>query len=377
MDSQLIPVNVPDIREEDVAAVTAEISAGWISGESPTIELFEEAICSSTNRKHGIAVSNGSDALELAIASLDLPKGSEVIVPSFTIISCLLPILRLGLTPVFIDSTPGNWNMESEDLESALSSKTAAIMIVHIYGMSSNIPKILDFAQTHNLAVIEDASEALGQMSYGKKCGSIGLVSTLSFYANKNVTTGEGGMVLTDDARLAQKLRSMRNLTFRPERRFVHDSLGWNMRLSSMQAALGLSQASRVDEAIQRRVSIARTYIEALGANEFLEMQPMEYEGGMSTFWVVGIVLRGHPSLLNASEAMTALGERGVGTRPFFHPLHKQPLFETLPFDFRVTSNMESSEHLGTHGFYVPNGLGLSESQLGEAVQRVTEVLGV
>ena len=354
-----------------------DLAAGWVSGDSPTVERFEEAICNYTNRKFGLAVSNGSDALELAIAGLDLPLGGEVIVPSFTIISCLLPILRLGLTPIFVDAEPHTWNLDTANLESVLTSKTVGIMAVHIYGMSPDMPKVLAFAERHNLAVIEDASEALGQVSYGYRCGGMGTISTLSFYANKNLTTGEGGMVLTDDPTLAERMRSLRNLTFRSDRRFVHDSMGWNMRLSSMQAALGLSQSMRIDEAVERRITIARQYREALEGCEFIEMQPFSYAGGLSTFWVVGILLKSHPRFPDAIGAMSALHQVGVGTRPFFFPLHKQPLLDKFAHKLSSSKTLEVSENLGRLGFYVPNGLGLASDALQEAVEKVGNVLRV
>lgn len=372
----MIPVNIPEIRPEDVSSVLAALNDGWISGEGPVVSAFESAVAESVSRRFGIAVSNGSDALDLAFRVLDLEPGDEVILPSFAIISCLAPILRMGLIPVFVDVDPKTWNLDVTRLEGAVSKKTKAILAVHTYGLAVDMDPVLEFATEHNLKIIEDSAEVHGQFYKGRPCGSIGDVSTFSFYANKNVTTGEGGMVLTDDPTLAERIRYFRNLTFRPEERFVHHELGWNMRLSSLQAALGIPQVKRVQEAVTKRRKIAEAYLSALENSPGLAFQALDAKGESNGYWVVGMTLESHPSFGSAKEAMTALAEAGVGSRPFFFPLHKQPLLAKHSYEWRCAGDLDVSEHLGKQGFYVPNGLGMSEEDLQSAVQITKSVLG-
>jgi perosamine synthetase len=369
----VIPVNIPLITQQDRDAVNQALVDGWISGDGPVIQEFESVVASQVGRKHGVAVSNGSDAIELALRVLDLKPGDEVILPSFTIISCLAPILRAGLVPVFIDADSETWNMRTDQLESALSDKTRAILVVHIYGIATDMSQVMSFAEDNGLKVIEDSAEAHGVFFRDKPCGSFGDVSTFSFYANKNVTTGEGGMVLTDDAKLAEKLRYFRNLTFLDSRRFVHEDLGWNMRLSSLQAALGTSQAKRVAETIDRRRAIADRYRDALQGIDGLRFQADEFQGNRNGYWVFGVLLDSHLKFSNAEAAMAALAAAGVGTRPFFYPLHKQPLI--TQYQHRTIGEYPVAEALGENGFYLPNGLGMSESDLEVAVSIAQEIL--
>ena len=369
----MIPVNIPLITKQDRDAVNQALLDGWISGDGPVIQEFEEAVANQVGRKHGVAVSNGSDAIELALRVLDLKPGDEVILPTFTIISCLAPILRAGLVPVFVDAHSETWNMRTDQLKSALSNKTRAILVVHIYGIATDMSQVMSFAKAHDLKVIEDSAEAHGVFYKDKPCGSFGDVSTFSFYANKNVTTGEGGMVLTDDVKLAERLRYFRNLTFLDSRRFVHEDLGWNMRLSSLQAALGTSQANRVSETLSRRRVIADRYLEVLQGIQGLRFQASDFQGNRNGYWVFGVLLDSHPNFSSAQTAMTALASAGVGTRPFFFPLHKQPLINQ--HQHRTVGECPVAEDLGENGFYLPNGLGMSDSDLDRAVLIAHEVL--
>jgi perosamine synthetase len=373
LKTEYIPVNIPLITEQDREAVNQALIDGWVSGEGPVVQEFESVVSSQVGRKYGVAVSNGSDAIELAIRVLDLSPGDEVILPSFTIISCLAPILRAGLVPVFLDADAETWNMRTDLLQDALSKKTKAILVVHIYGIATDMTQVMQFASQHNLRVIEDSAEAHGVYFRDQPCGSFGDLSTFSFYANKNVTTGEGGMVLTDDSRLAAKLRYFRNLTFQESRRFVHEDLGWNMRLSSLQAALGTSQAKRVVKSLARRRFIADRYRQALHGVEGIKFQADEFQGTRNGYWVFGVLLDSHHRFQNAEAAMAAFTHAGVGTRPFFHPLHQQPLIAQYPH--RTVGKNPVSEDLGANGFYLPNGLGMSDSDLDRAVSLAHDVL--
>jgi perosamine synthetase len=370
----VIPVNIPEITQADLDSVLKSLGDGWISGEGPVVAEFEELVSASMGRAFGIAVSNGSDALDLAFAALDLREGDEVILPSFAIVSCLAPILRAKLVPVFIDVYEDTYNLDVSYLEEAWSPRTKAILVVHTYGLAANMKEILEFAESRDIYVIEDAAEAHGLSYFDRPCGSMGNISTVSFYANKNVTTGEGGMVLTDDPRLAERVRTLRNLAFLPSRRFVHEELGWNMRLSSLQAALGVSQVKRLAESVAKRRNIASKYIEGLSTVKGLAFQARFANGHQNGYWVFGVTLRNHELYKDAIEAMAALSAAGVATRPYFYPLHKQPLL-TKGYLFRNVGDLKISSYLGEHGFYLPNGLGMNEEDLMKAVAISTEVL--
>ena len=221
-----IPVNQPLFNGNEAKYLNECITSGWISSEGPFVEKFEKGMAKLTGRKHAIAVSNGTAALDVAIESLGIAAGDEVIVPSFTIISCLQQIVRVGAIPVVVDSDLCTWNIDVSKIEEKITKKTKAIMVVHTYGLPVEMKIIFDIAERYSLKVIEDAAEMIGQTYCDEPCGSLGDISTLSFYPNKHVTTGEGGMVLTDSDELASKCKSLRNLCFKPEERFVHEHMG-------------------------------------------------------------------------------------------------------------------------------------------------------
>ena len=229
------------------------IRTGWISSDGPFVTKFENDFSSRVGRRFGIAVCNGSVAIDLAIAALNIGVGDEVIMPAHTIISCAAPVVRSGAIPVLIDCDLETYNMKVSDIEKRITSKTKAIMVVHIFGLPVDMEPVLDIAKKYGLKVIEDAAEMHGQTYYGKPCGSFGDISTFSFYANKHITTGEGGMVLTDDPKLADRISSLKNLCFKKEQRFVHDELGWNFRMSNLQAAVGVAQLERLDQFIVKK----------------------------------------------------------------------------------------------------------------------------
>ena len=356
-----IPVNTPDIGPRERELVAECLAEGWVSSEGPWIERFEAACASRFRRRHAIAVSNGSAALDAAVAALRLGPGDEVIVPTFTIISCAAAVIRAGATPIFVDADPVTWCLDPALVAEAISPRTKAIMPVHIYGLPCDMDPILSLAAKHGLAVIEDAAEVHGQHYKGRPCGSFGDLSTLSFYANKHVTTGEGGMILTDDDALASRCRSLRNLFFTAERRFVHDELGWNLRMGSLQAALGIAQLERLDECIDRKRVLGGKYRELLGNISGITLPAESAHGSDNHYWVFGIVLD-ESAGLNAGDAMTALAAEGVGTRPFFFPMHRQPVFERMGLNDGRARPV--AERLATRGFYLPSGLKTDEGQV-------------
>ena len=256
-----VPVNEPKFDDADLQSVIDCIQSGWVSSEGPLVPLFEKRFAHRVGRSHGVAVCNGTAALDAAVEALKIESGDEVIMPAFTIISCIAQIVRSGALPVLVDSDPMTWNMNVSQIEERITPRTKAILAVHIYGLPVDMDPLLDIASRHGLKVIEDAAEVHGLTGKGL-CGSFGNISTFSFYANKHVTTGEGGMLVTDEDRLAEGCRSLRNLCFQPERRFVHEQLGWNLRMTNLQAALGLAQLERLDELVARKRRMGRKYTE-------------------------------------------------------------------------------------------------------------------
>jgi perosamine synthetase len=369
---RVIPVNSPLITECDAEAVAEALRCGWVSGDGPMVEEFESSFASSCNRRFGIAVSNGTAAMDLLIHSLDIGPGDEIILPTFTIISCVAQILRCGATPVFVDVEPDTWNMKVSEVASRLSQRTAAVVAVHTYGLPVDIDPLISLCEKAGVPLIEDAAESHGLRYKDRPCGSFGLGSSFSFYANKNITTGEGGMILTDNATVAMGLRSLRNLCFDPVQRFVHSDLGWNMRLSSMQCALGISQLRRLNEIVCRRRAIGLKYQDYLSDLNCISLPATRTSYAENDYWVFGLVLKEGGSI-RRRLIQDALGARGIGTRPFFYPLHKQPVLRKFGFDGQPC--LPTAEHLGDSGFYIPNGLQLSDSDIDYVASHVIEIL--
>jgi perosamine synthetase len=367
-----IPVNTPLLDGNELKYVSECIETGWISSEGPFIKEFEEKFSQRVERKHGIAVANGTAALDIAIEALGIGKGDEVIMPTFTIISCINQIIRNGAIPVFIDSDPLTWNMKVHELESKITRLTKAIMVVHIYGLPVDMAPILTLAKKYDLKVIEDAAEMHGQTYYDKPCGSFGDISTFSFYPNKHITTGEGGMIVTDDEELAEKCRSLRNLCFQPQKRFVHEHLGWNYRMTNLQAALGIAQLERLDAHIEKKRQIGKIYNSLFKSLTNIQLPLVKTEYAENIYWVYGIVL-GEDMKVNAESMMKKLAAKGVGTRPFFYPMHLQPVFTKM--GMFINEVYPIAENLAEFGFYLPSGLGITEEEQFEVAFRLKEVL--
>jgi perosamine synthetase len=370
----MIPVSEPSIGEKELEYISDAVKSGWISSEGKYLNAFEANFALYVRRRHGIAVNNGTNALTLALRTLELPAGNEVVIPSFTIISCALACIYNGLIPLFVDSEPGTGNIDAAKIEGKITRKTKAIMPVHIYGHPVDVDAILDIAKKYDLSIIEDFAEAIGSEYKGKRCGGFGDISCVSFYANKTITTGEGGMCLTDDAELASRMRSLRNLGFIPNHRFVHDEPGYNFRMTNIQAAIGLAQLERIEEHVTKKIAIGRRYLKLLRGLEEkgLVTLPVEKSWAKNTYWMFGIVLNKKAGM-HAAEAMKRLLEKGVQTRPFFYPMHLQPLFARYPWYKK--ERLAVSEHLHQNGFYLPSGLTLTEDALGRVASYVEEVL--
>jgi perosamine synthetase len=366
-----VPVNEPLLNGNEKKYLIECIDSGYISSEGPFVKQFENKMASYFGRKHAIAVTNGTVAIDVAIDAIGLLPGDEVIMPTFTIISCIGALLRKGCQPVFIDQKPDTWNMDVEQVEKKITSKTKAIMVVHIYGLPVDMNRILQLADKYQLRIIEDAAEMHGQEYYGKKCGSFGDISTVSFYPNKHITTGEGGMIFTDDDNLADRCRSLRNLCFIPEQRFIHYELGYNARMTNLQAAVGIAQLERIDEFVSRKRHIGEFYQDRLHglSNIRLPMKSTEY--AKNIYWVFGVVIN-IDFRLDAKEAMKLLAEFGIGTRPFFWGLHEQPVLQK--YGYKSSETFPVSEVLSRRGFYLPSGLAITDEQMEYVAEKVVEI---
>jgi perosamine synthetase len=369
----MIPVNTPLLDGNEKKYLLECIESGWISSEGPFVRKFESEFAAKVGRRHGIAVCNGTAALDAAIDALNIGPGDEVIMPAFTIISCIGQIVRVGATPVLVDSDPVTWNMDVRQIESKITPRTKAIMVVHTYGLPVDMDPVMDIARRHGLKLIEDAAEMHGQTYRGRPCGSFGDISTFSFYPNKHVTTGEGGMILVDDAALAEECRSLRNLCFQPQKRFVHERLGWNLRMTNLQAALGLAQLERLDEFVARKRHMGERYTAALASLPGVDIPLPRTDYARNIYWVFGLVMDDSKGI-DAEDAMRRLGAEGVGTRPFFCPMHQQPVLRRMGL-FGDDSH-PVSEHLYRQGFYIPSGMALSDTDMDRVVEAVWKVLG-
>lgn len=356
-----IPVNTPLLNGNELKYLTECINTGWISSEGPFISQFETQFSRYIGLAHGIAVSNGSAALDIAVQALQLGQGDEVIMPTFTIISPAQSVVRAGATPVLVDSDPLTWNMDVAQIEAKITPQTKAIIVVHIYGLPVDMDPILALASKYSLKIIEDAAEMHGQTYKGQMCGSFGHISIFSFYPNKHITTGEGGMLLTNDNELAERCKKLRNLCFEPQGpRFIHYELGWNYRMTNLQAALGLAQLEQIDQFIEKK--------RAMGAGYQHGLLPLKTKGyqlpldrtsdSENIYWIFGLVA---PTQEEKEKAVAYLTEKKIGTRPFFWCMHEQPVFKKMGLFHNETYPV--AEKLARNGFYIPSGLGLSKTE--------------
>ncbi len=367
-----IPVNEPLLNGNEKKYLCECIDTGWISSEGPFVKEFEQKMSVSVDRKYGIAVSNGTAALEVAVQALGIGKGDEVIMPAFTIISCAMAVTKVGAVPVLVDSDLYTWNMNVDEIESKITPRTKAIMLVHLYGLPAEVDGILALAEKYNLKVIEDAAEMHGQTYNGKPCGSFGDISTFSFYPNKHITTGEGGMLVTDDEELAERCRMLRNLCFRKDVRYVHDEISDNYRFTNLQAAVGLAQLERLEEFVKRKRAMGKYYTEHLKGIEGLLLPIEKTDYADNIYWVYGIVLDENIQTDNR-RVQNLLAKEGIGSRTFFWCMHEQPVYRNSG----VFSGQRypNAEYLARKGFYIPSGLSLTEEQMEKVTAGVKKVV--
>ena len=365
---KFIPVNTPAFLGNEKKYLSECIDTGWVSSEGPFVEKFEHLFSAKVNKKYGIAVSNGTVAIDAAIESLNLKPGDEIILPAFTIISCIAQIVRSGITPVLVDSDPKTLNMNVAEIETKITSNTKAIMVVHIYGLPVDMDSISVIINKHKLILIEDAAEMHGQTFKGIPCGSFGDISTFSFYSNKHITTGEGGMILTNSQEYAESCKSLRNLCFEIDNRFVHKRLGWNLRMTNLQAAVGVAQIERLDEIVIKKRYIGKKYNQLLKNLPMVTLPLEKIEGAENIYWVYSLILDENLPF-DAKFVINYLQENGIGSRPFFCPMHMQPILKSK--NLFINQSFPVAESLYKRGFYIPSGLGLADSDL----ERVAEVL--
>jgi len=367
----MIPVAEPLVADHDIELVNEALRSGWISSAGKYLDLFEERWAEFCGMPYGIAVSNGSVALDVAVELLNLQPDDEVIIPTFTIISPAQSVVRCGGKPVLVDSDPFTWQMDAGHIEAKITPRTKAIIVVHIYGHPADMNPILEIAHRHGLTVIEDAAEAHGAEYKGRRCGGMADIATFSFYANKLVTTGEGGMVLVRTPEMAERARSLRNLCFQKKQRFFHDELGYNFRLTNLQAALGVGQIERIGSIIARKRAIAAAYSDRLRDLPGIAL-PVEEPWAKSVYWVYGIVLD-KTTRITAQQMMDQLKGFGIETRPFFLGMHEQPVFQRT--GLFAGERYPVAENLARMGLYIPSGLTITDEQLDMVADAVRNCL--
>jgi len=367
-----VPVNEPYLQGNEKKYLQKCIRDGFISSGGPFVEKFEKKFAKRIKRRFAISVSNGTAALQLAFESLNIKKNEEVILPSFTIISCILPVIRCGAIPVLVDSDPVTWNMDVKKIEKKVNSKTRAIIAPHIYGLPIDMDPLLKIAKKYNLKVIEDAAESLGLKYKNKVCGSFGDVSTFSFYANKHITTGEGGMIVTDNKRIAEKCRSLRNLCFNSERRFLHYNLGWNYRFTNVQSALGLAQLEKLNYVILKKKKIGKIYDKGLSKIKIFNTPLKRNKYTKNIYWVYGIVLK-KKAPIKIEFLMKKLKHYGIETRNFFWPLHEQPVLKKMGL-FKK-NKFPVAEYLARNGLYLPSGIPITSTQQKYVINKIKKII--
>ena len=367
-----IPVNIPLVNGNEKKYLNECIDTGWISSEGPFVNQFEDQFANRVQRNYAVAVTNGTAALDVAVEALRIGSGDEVIIPAFTIISCIGQVIRSGATPVLVDCDPLTWNMDINQVEEKITKNTKAIMVVHIFGLPVDIEPLLEIAKNNNIKIIEDAAQMLGQTYNEKPCGSFGDISTFSFYPNKLITTGEGGMLVTNDEQLADDCRSLRNLCFQPKKRFVHERLGWNYRMTNLQAALGLAQLERLDEFVQRKRRMGKKYTQGLRMLNGVQLPLAKTDYAENIYWVFGLVLDDSIGF-GAEEAMKMLGEKGIGCRPFFCPMNQQPVLREM--GFFINESYPVAERLYKQGLYIPSGTALTSEHINHVTKKLIEIL--
>lgn len=360
----MIPVNRPIIRDYKNKSLERCLKLKWLSGEGPIVKEFENIFSKKIGPKYAISISNGTAALEVAISSLKLKPGSEILVPNLTIISCLNAIIKNNLKPIFVDVNKEDFNMDMNDLEDKISKKTKAIIIVHIYGLASDIGKILKLKKKYGFKIIEDCAEGIGLKYKNKYLGNYGDLSTFSFYSNKLITTGEGGCILTNKKEYYNRCISLRNLSFGKKIRFKHNEISNNYRMSSLQCAYGISEMKFFNSNIKQKIKIGNFYNEKLKKKKFLILPPEQNKTSGNIYWVYPLIVK----FSKKKHFQNFLSKNNIITRDFFYPLSQQPFLKK----YKIKNNiLKNSEYLFKNGLYLPSGLGNTFAELNKVVDMI------
>lgn len=363
----MIPVCEPTLKGNELKYVIKCIKTNWISSSGEYIKKFEDGFSKFCNTKYGIACSNGTTAIHLALESLGIGKGDEVIIPTFTMIATANAVIYSGAKPVLVDSEKETWNIDVNKIEEKVTKRTKAIMPVHIYGHPCDMDPIQEIAQKHKLFVVEDAAEAQGTEYKGRKTGSLSDIACFSFYGNKILTTGEGGMCVTNNKKIAEKARLLRNHAF-VKHRYLHKELGFNYRMTNIQAAIGLAQVENAEKLVAARIKNAMIYNSLLRDVEGVRLPPKK-NWAKNVYWMYGILIEKEFGL-SRDEVMKQLCERGIETRAFFVPMHKQPLYKRNDERFPDTNgHYPVAEELSRKGLYLPSSSSLTKKQIYDIVK--------
>jgi len=352
----------PDIGEQEISNVLECVTSGWISSQGRFIGAFEKAFSEYLGGGYAIAVSNGTVALQLALATLGIGRGDEVIVPDFTFGATLNAIVHAGATPVLADVDLETWTIDLAELSRLITPKTKAVMPVHIYGQPARIDEILEIATDNGIYVIEDCAEALGATYKSRRVGLDGDCTCFSFFANKSITTGEGGMLVVKDAELAQRARILRDHGMNPQKRYWHDHAGFNFRMTNMQAAVGVAQIGRVDELLSRKKAIFHAYDDLLAQHDGVSLLPKN-DWSENSYWLYTLVLTGYETGVR-DQLLANLGFRGIDARPGFYPMHQMdPYREFGRGAYPVSTNLSANT------VSLPSSFGLSDDELAHIVE--------
>ena len=364
-EKKFIPVCEPTLKGNELNYVTECVQTNWISSSGRFTDAFEKKFAEFCGVKYGVSVCNGNMALHIALEACGIGPSDEVIVPDFTMIACVNAILYTGAKPVLIDADMKTWCINTKLIEEKITSKTKAIMPVHIYGHPCEMDEINRLAMKYNLLVIEDAAEAHGALYRKKKCGSMSNVAAFSFYANKIITTGEGGMIVTNDESIAEKARLLKNYAF-TKKRFVSDFVGYNYRMTNIQAAIGLAQIENIHELVESRISNAHFYNELLSGVEGIVTPPCA-DWVKNVYWMYGILVN-EKFGITADMLRNKLYDVGIDTRAFFVPMHNQPVYNKPNIKFQnlpeTKGNFPVSSYLGENGFYLPSSSHLPKEDI-------------
>jgi perosamine synthetase len=373
LKNRMIPVSSPVITKEDINYVQKALKEGWVSSAGPYIGKFEKIFSQYIEKKHCIALSSGTAALEVALKALGIKKGDEVIIPNFTIISNALAVVKLNAKFIPIECDLDTWNMNIKEIEKKITKKTKAIIATHIYNFPLQIDLIKKICVKNKIFLIEDAAEVLGLQYKNKKCGYYGDISIFSFYSNKQITTGEGGMICTNNLLLAKKCRSLINLCFGNKDRFLHNDIGWNYRMTNIQAALGISQLKRINQIVKKKMSIGMQYYQKLKNNKNIYFPAPKNKFSKNIYWVIAIVIKNTELNINAKKLSQILSKLHIMTRPFFWPMSEQIILKK--FNSRVRDKFPNSKYICQYGLYLPSGLNLKSSEIDYICKKINDIL--